>query len=173
MARGVAINLGSAKVGNFQRGSAVYRLWPSLGQHENADAHVVVAVTNAAIDHGLPETTVFKSDEQGGTALYGGLDGGAEALEPRQRIVGRHDHAAALANLAGGYLIVSHECLLDIQSAACQHAAAYARKMLKMTDTEAAAYASTNWGMFAVLAVTDGAEAATTAQHKTPPEGAR
>jgi hypothetical protein len=156
MPTGIAIKLGPAPADRFQPGSAVYRLWPSLGMSETRDNHVVVAFSAATVDHLLPETTVFKSDEHGNTALYGGLDGGAEAIGPTQRIVGRCDPEAALANLAGsGYVVVDQEDLPDIEPAALLSAETFAKTELKLSEADARDYALNNWGMFAARHVVE------------------
>lgn len=116
---------------SWHKGSALYRVDPPVevnyGGFLDETAYVIVAVTPETVDHGRKETTIFAACEDGGTyrpsdpeapLMHCGLpehffedchrlhlDGGAELLAPEQRIVGRYDHAAALANLEGGYTI--------------------------------------------------------------------
>jgi hypothetical protein len=148
MPAGIAVCINTAPA-QLHSGSAVYRLYPSLGNDDGQDNHVVVAVTPAASDHGLQETTVFKCDEQGLTQTWNGVDGGAEALAPDQRIVGRLDHVAALANLAGGYLIVPAKHLANIREKGENLAQHAAKTTLKLDECAQRDYALENWGFFA------------------------
>ena len=148
MPAGIAVCINTAPE-QMHSGSAVYRLYPSLGNADGQDSHVVVAVAPAASDHGLQETTVFKCDEQGLTRKWNGIDAGAEALAPYERIVGRLDHAAALANLAGGYLIVPAKRLANIREVGENLAQHAAKAELKLDECAQKDYALENWGFFA------------------------
>lgn len=151
MPHGIAIRRGPAPA-NFYAGSTLFQLFPSLGTFEGVDDHVVVAFSPATVDHGHPETTVFKCEADGSVQLWRGLDHGAEALAPRERIIGRFDIEAALANLTGsGYIEVAAEDVDDLKALALEKGAAYGQGKLGMNVREAQAYASDNWGMFAAM----------------------
>lgn len=149
MPQGIAVRIGPAP-SRFYAGSDIYQLFPSLGQFEGQDDHVVVAITPCAIDHGLRETTVFRCMPDGSIPPHLGLDYGAEALAKSQRIVGRYDAHAALANLSGaGYLVVDAESLAPLKALALKRAQAFAQEKLSLNRAHARAYANDNWGLFA------------------------
>lgn len=148
MPSGIAVCLGAADH-RWHAGSQLFQLYPSLGQFEGQDDRVVAACTPAAVDHGACETPVFRCDTRGETMLFGGLDGGAEALSPAQRIVGRHDAHAALANLSGGYIVVTSDQLQALRPTAAAHARDFAQEKLRMRLADAEDYAHNNWGLFA------------------------
>lgn len=151
MPHGIAIRRGPAPA-NFYAGSMIFQLYPSLGTFEGVDDHVVVAYSPAAVDHGCAETSVFKCEADGKVTRWQGLDHGAEALTPRERIVGRFDVEAALANLAGsGYLEVPEDDLPALRELAMAQAAAYGQAKLRMSAEEAKGYAGDNWGIFAAM----------------------
>jgi hypothetical protein len=150
--RGLAVQIGPAGPA-WHAGSLLFQLFPSMGQDEGQDDFVVVACTPAAVDHGQPETTIFKTDIQGRTERFGGLDHGAEALTLRHRIVGRHDADAALANLQGGYFAVTWLELEGLRPGAIESARKYAAESLSLGDADARDYAHNNWGMFAAQAL--------------------
>lgn len=152
MPSGITVHVGPASGHRFHPSSSVYQVFPSLGMFETNDNFVLVAVTDRAVDHGHAETTVFKCDKTGATEAWGGLDGGAEALPPAKRVVGRHDHAAALANLGSdGYLIVDSEDLPEIRAIGMNHAKKEASEKLALSESCAEDYASNNWGIFAAM----------------------
>lgn len=146
MPQGIAIRVGAAP-DRFYPGSDIYQLFPSLGQFEGRDDHVVVALSPRAVDHGQKETTIFRCTRDGKLEPFTSFDNGAEALERHQRIVGRHDAQAALANLGGtGYLVVQAQELPALKAIALAQAEAFAREKNFLSPQE---YASDNWGLFA------------------------
>ncbi len=149
MPSGIAVRVDNVDLHGFYRGSALFRLYPSLGMTEDDDNHVVVALSPAAADHGLPETTVFRCDATGNPARWGGLDRGAEALLPNARIVGRFDIEAALANLGAGYMVVNADEVLALQSIAVGQAQACCRQRITRNEEAVRDYAANNWGWFA------------------------
>lgn len=152
MPSGIAVRIKDVELRKFFTGSALFRLYPSLGMSEDEDNHVVVAFSPAAVDHGVRETSIFKCDASGRTARWGGLDGGAEALAPCERIVGRYDVEAALANLGGaGYLEVDVEQLEGLRTLAMAQAAIFCETRLTKTTQDVQDYAANNWGMFAAM----------------------
>jgi hypothetical protein len=102
---------------NWYPGTKLYKVIPSVDVYHygmlKETSFVIVAYTPRAVDHGRAETTVFAAAEHENDARAGKvfddlpLDSPmVELLEPRQRVVGRHDPEAALKRLQGGYQIV-------------------------------------------------------------------
>lgn len=146
--RGIAIRRGDAP-SRFHVGSALFQLQPSMGLDAGFNNFVVVAVTPQAVGHGGPETTAFYSSSQGCTKLYGDL-GTAEVLTARERIVGRQDTAAALANLR--YLEVPAEREADLHAIGQAAAKAWASEKGVLDPQD---YADNNWGLFAARHLSD------------------
>lgn len=149
---GIAVNLGPAAPA-FYAGSTRFKLYPSMSEFEEVDAHVVVAFTPGAVDHGLPETTIFRCASDGSRIPGMGLDDGAEVLSNCERIIGRYDADAALANLSSGYYQVSEAECRSLKPGALRSARDCAQNQLSMSRRDANDYARNNWGMFAARAV--------------------
>lgn len=110
---------------SFRPGSALYKVGPPAEVNDMGfltETHfVVVAVTDEAVDHGKPETTIFAATKKGrlfsskyANAYFEDLAGAYEEMDllgEGRRIVGKKDHAAALKAL--GYRIVDDERIVD------------------------------------------------------------
>ena len=146
MPQGIAVHLGAAPEHLYHLGQ-LFRVYPSLGNSEDADNYIVVASTNRTVDHGQGETTIFATDSTGDT--HNMLDHGAEVLDRDRRIVGAVNVRAALANLRNGYYEVSQEELPPLRAKAHQEALEFAQNRLAMRNAGARDYADNNWGLFA------------------------
>lgn len=145
MPSGIAVNIGPLKTDNIPLGATLFRLHPSLGQFEHERNHVVVAF-GVGVDHGQLETSVFFSNDKGDVSVAARN----EALSPAQRIVGRHDIGAALANLAGGYLQVTAADANSLLILGEVHARDYGSETLGISDKETLLdYGRNNAGLFA------------------------
>lgn len=142
MPSGIAVRLGPADNKQFYDGSQLFRIYPSLGMHEDELNHVVVAF-GIGIDHGKPETTVFFADANGTSRPL------REALMKQLRVLA-HDIKAALGNLGGsGYIEVQPEELELLRQKGTSAAQNYAIVHLKHKEAQARDYAKNNWGVFA------------------------
>jgi hypothetical protein len=85
----------------WHEGCALYYVEPAIdafhGGYYGFTHYVVAAYTPHAADHGKPETTLFAGSRTGQTYRLTALDGEAEVADGACRIVGKNDHAAALA----------------------------------------------------------------------------
>lgn len=100
----------------WHRGSALYRIGPPVYIYDNgterAVRHIIIAFTPVASDHGKPETTVFHAQSNGRVYKDWPLDSHVEMKHAR--IVGKNDHAAALAKI--GYALCSSLKKVDQQT---------------------------------------------------------
>lgn len=115
---------------NFHRGSSLYKVGPPIEINDRGflteTRFVIVAFSPSASDHGREETTVFAANEK--AQLFGWVSrderfdahglrwnndnyNDDELLEPRQRVVGRLDHEAALGRLR--YVVTTRQSDVD------------------------------------------------------------
>lgn len=86
-----------------QDGTTLYYVEPAVdafdGGFYGSTHYVVAAYTLHASDHGNPETILFVGSRTGQTYRLTTLDGEAEINGAHTRILGKCDHAAALAKI--------------------------------------------------------------------------
>jgi hypothetical protein len=68
-------------------------------------------------------------------------------LARESRVIGRHDEAQALANVAGGYMVIDAATVRTVMAEAKVRAETCARDSLKLPDPKG--YARENWAIFA------------------------
>lgn len=139
MPSGIAVRIPNPSL--IEADCRIYRLYPALaGAHAKMEHVAAISPDGAPV----PQTTVVPCEANGAPRRE------VEVLKPWQRVPGRGEDEAALANLGDwGYLIIEPSDLARLQAIGEAAAFAYAMEELGSTYGQAQNYAAAHFGVFA------------------------